>query len=60
MSRKYLLYLLRWQMSTPVLWAVIYYMHMSSLAETVIANGIGGLIFFWIDRWIFCRKCVNE
>lgn len=44
-------------MSTPVLWAVIYYMHLSSLAETVLANLIGSMIFYFVDRWIFCRKC---
>ena len=47
-------------MSTPVLWAVIYYMHLNELVETVLANLIGSAIFFFVDRWIFCRKCVNE
>lgn len=59
MSRKYLLYLLRWQLSTPILAPCIKYLapHMGSLWATVIANLIGGLIFFWYDlHFIFHRK----
>ena len=52
--RKYGLYLLRWQLSTPILTLVLLWLSdLNTLAATVIANLIGGLIFFWVDRFIF-------
>ncbi len=55
MVRKYLLYLVRWQLSTPILAVCVYFLTRSLGATwtTVLANLVGGLIFFWIDRWIF-------
>lgn len=55
--KRYGLYLIRWQLSTPILAIALVYL--SSLGEfwaTVIANLIGGLIFFWIDKLIFRKK----
>ena len=58
--RRYILYLIRWQCSTPILAPVIAYFKQSPIWGTaddwigaVVANLIGGLIFFWVDRWIF-------
>jgi len=54
MIKKYLFYLGRWQLSTPILAVVL--LLLSSLhvtIATIIANLIGGLIFFWVDRFIF-------
>ena len=52
--KKYILYLIRWQLSTPILAIVLYLLsNMSTLWATIIANFIGGLIFFWIDKLIF-------
>ena len=64
MLRRYLLYLVRWQCSTPILAPVIAYCkHSSSLFGTradwvgsMVANLLGGLIFFWVDRFIFTAK----
>ena len=58
MWQKYLLYLVRWQLSTPILAGVIFLLtnHMNALWITVIANFIGGLIFFWVDKFIFRVK----
>ncbi len=53
---KYVLYLLRWQLSTPILFLCIQLMQFSSIVETILANLIGGLIFFWVDRIIFKNK----
>jgi hypothetical protein len=55
--KRYALYLVRWQLSTPILAACVYYMTASLGATwtTVIANFVGGMIFFWVDRWIFTR-----
>jgi hypothetical protein len=51
--KQYLLYLLRWQCSTPILALVIWLLPFDSISEAVIANLIGGLMFYWIDRRIF-------
>ena len=55
--KKYSLYLLRWQLSTPILAIVLKLLsNMSTLSATIIANFIGGLIFFWVDKLIFKKK----
>jgi DNA-directed RNA polymerase subunit RPC12/RpoP len=54
MIKKYALYLIRWQLSTPILAVVLIVLsNMSTIWATIIANLIGGLIFFWVDRFIF-------
>jgi hypothetical protein len=57
---RYLLYLLRWQLSTPILAVVIWMVHLPTLWQTVVANLIGGLIFFWVDRFIFRSRIVEK
>lgn len=57
MIKKYILYLIRWQLSTPILALVISILeNCNYLISTVIANLIGGLIFFWIDKLIFTKE----
>ena len=52
--KKYLFYLLRWQLSTPILAVVLIVLaDLHPIVATIIANLIGGLIFFWVDRFIF-------
>jgi len=52
--KKYLLYLGRWQLSTPILALVMAKMTIGSgIVKVVVANLVGGLIFFWVDRLIF-------
>jgi hypothetical protein len=53
MAKQYLLYLFRWQCSTPILAVVIWLLHFDSISEAIIANLIGGLLFYWVDRLIF-------
>jgi membrane protein YqaA with SNARE-associated domain len=54
LKRKYIMYLIRWQMSTPVLACVLYYLSpLGIIPATIIANLIGGLVFFWVDYFIF-------
>ena len=51
--KRYLLYLIRWQLSTPILALVLYLLNTNELIETIIANLIGGMIFYWVDKKIF-------
>lgn len=56
--RRFILYLLRWQLSTPILWLVVRQLG-AGIWPTVIANLIGGAIFFWIDRFIFTSAAIE-
>jgi len=56
--RKFLLYLFRWQLSTPILWLVVRNLG-AGIWATVTANLIGGSIFFWVDRFIFTSYAVE-
>jgi len=62
--KKYILYLGRWQLSTPILagvFAFSFFENLGPIEKSVIANTIGGFIFFWVDRWIFRNKeKINE
>ena len=54
MIKRYLFYLFRWQLSTPILAVVLLWLNDWNVTwATIIANLIGGLIFFWIDKFIF-------
>lgn len=65
--KRYFLYLIRWQLSTPLLAPIVaYFKHSSSIFGTredwiaaTIANLIGGLIFFWVDSFIFTSKTLD-
>jgi hypothetical protein len=55
--KRYGLYLLRWQASTPILAGVgIVLASMGELVAAIVANLIGGLIFFWVDQFIFTAQ----
>jgi len=55
--KRYVLYLIRWQLSTPILAGVLALLGgLGALTATIIANLIGGLIFFWVDRFIFTSE----
>ena len=65
--KRYFLYLVRWQLSTPLLAPIVaYFKHSASIFGTredwiaaTIANLIGGLIFFWVDSFIFTSKALS-
>jgi hypothetical protein len=50
--KKLSLYMIRWQMSTPILGAAVYVLPGGSLFKAAVANLVGSLIFFRVDRWI--------
>lgn len=59
---RYFLYLIRWQLSTPVLWFVLILTSsiIGNFWATFVANLIGGLMFFWVDRLIFTHRPVGD
>lgn len=66
--KRYLLYLVRWQLSTPLLAPIVaYFKNSPSVFGTredwiaaTIANFIGGLIFFWVDSFIFTSRTLDS
>lgn len=51
------IYLTRWQMSTPILALVTYYLaDFGTLIASVVANLVGGLIFYKVDKLIFKNR----
>ena len=55
--KRYLFYLVRWQLSTPILAGVLLVLSATDrVTATVIANLLGGLIFFWVDMFIFSNS----
>ena len=54
----YLFYVIRWQLSTPLLVIVLLIVSKytrNRVIGSVIANLIGGLIFYWVDLFIIFR-----
>ncbi|MBN2458265.1 hypothetical protein JXB31_04000 [Candidatus Woesearchaeota archaeon] len=59
--KRYFLYLCRWQLSTPILAVVLVWLSgFNKWIATVIANLIGGLIFFWVDSFIFKSRYLSS
>lgn len=56
--KRFFLYLIRWQLSTPILWLVVRQLG-AGLWQTMVANLIGASIFFWVDKLIFTSKAVE-
>jgi DNA-directed RNA polymerase subunit RPC12/RpoP len=62
MWKRYLLYLIRWQLSTPILAPLIAFGTGSPVFDAKswlwsgIANLIGGALFFWVDKFIFTSR----
>ena len=59
MLKKFILYALRWQLSTPVMAPVVAYcmsLNWGYIAALAVANFVGACIFFWVDKFIFGSK----
>lgn len=55
--KRFIFYALRWQLSSPILAICLYYLRsMDVMLATVIANFIGAVIFYYIDKKIFDKK----
>jgi hypothetical protein len=58
--KKYFLYIVRWQLSTPILAVVLILLaNQNKWIATIVANFLGALIFFWVDKFIFRTKFLN-
>jgi len=55
--QKYVMYLFRWQLTSITLYPITQVLG-EDLFGVIIAQIIGGLIFFWVDRWIFTGKII--
>jgi len=52
--KRYSIYLLRWQATTPLLaWCLVVFAALGPTWGAVIANLIGGMIFYFVDQFIF-------
>jgi len=55
--KKFLLYVLKWEMGTPVIAITLKLLSIDNIwIKTIIANIIGAIIFFPIDNMIFEMK----
>ncbi len=56
--KRFLLYLLRWELSSPILAICLLLLPFGTITNTIIANLIGGTIFYFVDKRIFGgKKC---
>lgn len=58
--KRFLMYALRWQCSTPVLALCVWLIPLSPLIKTIIANLIGSMIFYKVDKLIFRQRSNHE
>lgn len=51
------MYLLRWQLSTPILAVIIlaFESNIGCIGATILANFIEGCMFYWVDKYIFLK-----
>ena len=55
--KRFILYLIRWQCSSPILALCMWAMGgWNIVVATVVANLIGGCIFYFVDKRIFDRN----
>lgn len=51
---------MRWQLSTPILAVALIWLNpFGQWPATIAANFVGGLIFFWVDKFIFTSKILD-
>lgn len=55
--KRYGLYILRWQCSSPLLALfLVWFAGLGTVWATILANFVGSIIFFWVDKIIFKDK----
>lgn len=58
--KQFILYALRWQLSTPILAPLTGGLSWESFKNATVANLVGSCIFFFVDKWIFKRRDIVE
>lgn len=58
--RPFILYCIRWQLSTPILGLFTGGLSWGSMKRAALANLVGACIFFFVDRLIFKKTTVQE
>jgi hypothetical protein len=53
---RYFVYLARWQLSGIILAPCIALIPNSPIYSAIIANLIGGIVFYWVDKFIFRKR----
>lgn len=54
--KKFILYLLRWQLSSPILYLCLKFLNLGTFWNTILSNLIGGCIFYFVDKAIFNKE----
>jgi hypothetical protein len=54
--KRFLKYSFRWQLSTPILALCIVFIPGGAVLQTIIANLVGAVVFYHIDKKIFKNK----
>ena len=56
-AKRFAMYAMRWQLSTPIYALVLYLVSdkFGYTTKTIIANFIGACIFYWVDKFIFLK-----
>lgn len=57
---RFIAYLIRWQLSTPILAICLSFLKFPIVINTIVANLIGGILFYWVDKYIFNKKEVEN
>lgn len=58
---KFILYLIRWQLSTPILaLAMVAFVELGTWWATFFANLIGGCLFYFVDKRILGVDKINK
>lgn len=56
-AKRFVMYALRWQLSTPIYAMILYFVSdkLGYTSKTVLANFVGACIFYWVDKFIFLK-----
>ena len=54
--KRFIVYMARWQLSSIVLAPCIALIPHSAVLSAVVANTIGAIVFWWVDKLIFSER----
>lgn len=53
---RFLLYLIRWQLSSIVLYPCVAFLPFGDVWNVIIANLVGGIIFYFVDKYLIFNR----